>query len=35
MDGAGLYAEVNYASVLLQLDRSQNELDFTALSTLS
>ena len=35
LDGAGLYVEVNYAKVLLQLDKSQNELDFTGLSTSS
>ena len=35
LDGAGLYVEVNYAKVLLQLDKSQNELDFTVLSTSS
>ena len=35
LDGAGLYVEVNYDKVLLQLDKSQNELDFTVLSTSS
>jgi len=35
LDGAGLYVEVNYAKVLLQLDKSQNELDFTGFSTSS
>lgn len=35
LDGAGLYVEANYANVLLQLDKSQNELDFTVLSTSS